>query len=253
MNWIVITTEDEVSEDSIVIKGIRSEHIQTILKKSVGDSLKVILPGQKKGLFEIISIEVDSVTVTERICENEYPLLPIHLTQVYFAMPRPQTGKKILFLSGVYGLGKINFIYWNQKNKQYLTSPLYNGKELQDILDGMSQSGNPIPSQVSYSTSQSNYLKQTKDKLCYVFDPSGKSFLGEESTIKENWQNGFYPNFLFGPESGFTLSELDVLRESGHQIVSLGNVILRTEHAFHGFLYQMNVWLEADPTGNKKP
>lgn len=248
MNWIVITKEDDFSVDSIRIYGKRKFHIQEILKKKVGDTLRVLVPGISKGIYQIREMGRDFVTVFPFRLE-EFPKLGqlCHL-HVYFALPRPQTGKKILHLAGLYGIGHLSFIFPHSKNKEFLTSPLYNGGESVEIFDGMSQSGNPHPPTLQYLKSMSDFFELISPKDTIIFDPMGVPYADFADQIAGSGNATNVCKFVFGPESGFLEAEIDRFREENLPIAKLGNVILRTEYAFHAFLHETNLILEAKAT-----
>jgi len=250
MNWIVITTEDQISGDSVRIVGIRNQHIQKILKKKVSDKIRVIIPGSKKGIFEITKITTEFVEVIPVQLEEININHPFSEIEIFFALPRPQTGKKILHLCGTYGVGKLNFIFPHLKNKEYLTSPLYSGKEIEEIYDGMAQSGNPLVTKINYIRSNDSFYQLLKRNQVVIFDPRGDSFSKFCFEI-ENVSEQLPPTqFVFGPESGFVEEEIQRFREMELRILNLGNVILRTEYAFSAFLHQINSLLEANSSRN---
>jgi RsmE family RNA methyltransferase len=245
VNWIVVTSEDEVLNGRIRIFGKRNHHIQSILNKKILDTLRVILPSREKGIYQIQNITEDYVEILplelEGLNGTSFPSM-----EVIFALPRPQTGKKILYLCGLYGIRTINFVFPHMKNKEYLTSPLYLGGEKMEIFDGMSQSGNPNPTEVIYTKSISAFFTSLNKKNTIVFDPSGLSYVNMSDTVCKLLKNEEHLKFVFGPESGFTKEELERFRDLEIPIANLGRVILRTEYAFHAFLHQTNTWLETN-------
>jgi len=248
LNWIVITSEDQVTPDSLRIYGQRYQHILYILKKKISDRIRVIIPGHKKGLYSLSRITPEFVEVVPFELEPFLFNSKFANIEIFFALPRPQTGKKILHLCGVYGIGKIHFIFPHHKNKEYLTSPLYQGGETKEIFDGMSQSGNPFVTEINYVRSPPLFHQALQQNQTFIFDPRGESFSQLGKDLKFTSYKNQVIQFVFGPESGFTLEELEVFKKMNLRIVSLGNIVLRTEYAFHGFLHETNNILEAEST-----
>ncbi|MDZ4726642.1 MAG: RsmE family RNA methyltransferase [Leptospira sp.] len=248
MNWVVLTSQDKVDGKFIQIKGPSQIHVKNILHKTLGETLKVILPDQKKGIYRILQISDESIDLEELTLENITKTQHLQNTEIIFSLPRPQTGKKILFLCGCYGVGKLTFIFPYHKNKEYLTSPLYNGKEMEEIYLGMSQSGNPYSTEINYIESFPKFLNEFPFKNAYVLHPNQKQIQSFKEDISISWEKEIFPKFIFGPESGFLEKEINEFESLGAKIVGLGNVILRTEHAFHALLHQTNTWLETDST-----
>ncbi len=249
MNWIVITKADQVIGSRIRIFGPAKIHILKILKKSVSDSLRIVRPDITRGTYRIVNIEEDYVEVEEESILGKATKPYLNNIEVFFALPRPQTGKKILHLCGAYGIGKINFIFPEDKNKEYLTSPLYNGGELTELYGGMSQTGNLYSTEIIYTRSAKDFYQRLNHKDTYVMDPEGER-LGSlfHSILTHDPPTA---KFVFGPEAGFHPFEIAKFKDMGIKIFTLGEVVLRTEYAFHAFLHESQMALEANSARNK--
>ncbi len=140
MNWILIVPEDQTGESAFSLRNERHSHIQSILKKGIGDSIKLILLNQGHFLGRI-DFQNQNETVIKLESSVSYPDFTPNITTVCI-LPRPQTGKKILHLAGCYG---VDSLFWipDGKSKEYLTSPVYNQNEsFRYLYEGMMQSGN---------------------------------------------------------------------------------------------------------------
>jgi len=251
LNWIVISETEELGSSRYCISGEKNTHLLEILKKESKDQIRVILPNKKRGKLVLESIGKEK-SIGHFLPEEEKNLPLFSNIEIIFALPRPQTGKKIFHLAGVYGISKLILTNPYAKNKEFWTSPLYNGGEIKEIESGMSQSGNIYLPKLEYNK-ESNWYKELihNPKQIYILDPTGVPYEKMKSTVLEqsNTEKLF---FCFGPESGWSESDLENFRKHSFSIVSLGSVILRTEYAFHAFLHQTNTWLEADSAGDQK-
>ncbi|TGN08194.1 RsmE family RNA methyltransferase [Leptospira ilyithenensis] len=253
MNWIVLSEEDELSSSRYRISGEKNTHLSEILKKGSKDQIRVILPDKKKGTLILESTgKEESIGYFLQEEKEENPPLFSNIETI-LALPRPQTGKKILHLAGVYGVPKLVFTNPYAKNKEFWTSPVYNGGERKELESGMSQSGNIYFPKLEYNKNP-NWFKDrvsNPDRI-YIFDKTGISYESFRETIPNRLHQEKL-SFCFGPESGWSESDLEIFKKLSFSIVSLGSVILRTEFAFHAFLHQTNTWLETDSARNQKP
>ncbi len=246
MNWIILKVSDEEKKTSLSITGAKKDHIINILKKKEGDLLKLILPGSGKFTFQIETITGSEIKGKIISQETEKQIHKFECTKVFFALPRPQTGKKIFHLCGVYGMGEICFIHPKSQNKEFWTSPLYNGGEWEEIESGLSQSGNIFPTAFSYHKQENwkEYLGPSEN--VFIFDGTGVPFENHREEIVTKALSRQKLNFCFGPESGWPQKDLDEFKFKNYRLVSLGSLVLRTEFAFHAFLHQTRTWLETD-------
>jgi len=248
LNWIVVSRQDKISANVVSFTGERKNHILSILKKQIGDTLRVLIPNLHKGIYKITDINSECILCIPIELEETRELHSLSQIELFFALPRPQTGKKILHLAGAYGIGKIHFIFPHSKNKEYKTSPLYLGGETDELLGGMSQSGNLFLPEINYLYSMSEFLHLVKSAKTIVFDPTGAPYSSMKNRLLEWDPSSFRLQFVFGPESGFLPTELEFFQEKNIPIISLGNIILRTEYAFHGFLHETRQILETKST-----
>ncbi|BDA78995.1 ribosomal RNA small subunit methyltransferase E [Leptospira kobayashii] len=253
MNWIVLSREDELGSSRYRISGEKNTHLLEILKKESNGEIRVILSGKQRGKLILESTDKEeSIGFFLPEEKEETPSLFANVETI-LALPRPQTGKKILHLAGVYGVPRLVFTNPYAKNKEFWTSPVYNGGEKKEMESGMAQSGNIYLPKLEYNK-DSNWYKDrisNPDRI-YIFDRTGISYESFKETISDKLHSEKL-SFCFGPESGWSESDLEIFRKQSFEIVSLGSVILRTEFAFHAFLHQTNTWLETDSSRNQKP
>ncbi|TGK91604.1 RsmE family RNA methyltransferase [Leptospira brenneri] len=235
MNWILVYEKELNSNHLIQLTGERHLHIQTILKKNLNESIQVVIPGSGNYLFQVHSISENSTTL-EKTESLPNVLKPLDV-KIFFSLPRPQTGKKLLHLSGGYGVHSVYFFGTDSKNKEYWTSPVY-GKDLNSYLEtGMSQTGNSqFPNvHAEKNASWRSFLKSWKGKVV-VLDREGETLSKDFLNLKETEEKFL---FVFGPESGWKPDEILFFKESGFKILSLGKINLRTEFAYSAFLHQL--------------
>ncbi|TGL90617.1 RsmE family RNA methyltransferase [Leptospira congkakensis] len=235
MNWILVYETELKNKQIVHLTGERFLHIRTILKKTPEDNVQVVIPGSGNFLFKIQSIS-DSFVSLEKLetLQDEFQSLGIH---TFFSLPRPQTGKKLLHLSGAYGVDSVYFYATESKNKEYWTSPVYTKETVSYLETGLSQTGNSrLPNlNLAKSLAWKPFLKSWKGEVL-VLDREGDEFLNDCLESKESIQNFL---FVFGPESGWKPDDIMFFKECGFKLISLGKINLRTEFAYSALLYQL--------------
>ncbi|MCW7470629.1 RsmE family RNA methyltransferase [Leptospira kanakyensis] len=233
MNWVLVYEEELNSNHLVQLTDERHTHIRTILKKDKEDKVQVVIPGSGNYLFQIQSIS-DSSTTLEKIGSLPDVLNPLSI-HTFFSLPRPQTGKKLLHLSGAYGVNSVYFYATESKNKEYWTSPVYSKDTLSYLETGLCQTGNHrLPNlTLAKSLPWKPFLKSWKGKI-FVLDREGEDspsiFLDSIKTEEEVL-------FVFGPESGWKSEDILFFKDCGITMVSLGKINLRTEFAYSAFLH----------------
>ncbi|TGL14308.1 RsmE family RNA methyltransferase [Leptospira meyeri] len=235
MNWILVYEKELIQNHIVILTGERHTHIRTILKKDKEDTIQVVIPFSGNFLFKIQSTNETSTTLEKsNSLPNILKPLPIH---IFFSLPRPQTGKKILHLCGAYGVNSVYFHTTESKNKEYWTSPVYTKDTISYLETGLSQTGNHILTNLhlAQSVSWKPFLKAWKGKVI-VLDREGENLAEGIDKIQKSFEEIL---FVFGPESGWKPDDLLFFKESGFMLVSLGKINLRTEFAFSALLHQL--------------
>ncbi|TGK86789.1 RsmE family RNA methyltransferase [Leptospira noumeaensis] len=237
MNWILVYEEELNSNHLVQLTDERHTHIRTILKKDKGEKIQVVIPSSGNYLFQIQDIS-DSSTTLEKLNYLPDVLKPLSI-HTFFSLPRPQTGKKLLHLSGAYGVDSVYFYATESKNKEYWTSPVYVKDTLSYLETGLIQTGNyKLPKiQLAQSSPWKTFLKTWKGKV-FVLDREGEN---HSSVLLEfaNAADNDNPVFVFGSESGWKPDDLLFFKECGFKTVSLGQINLRTEFAYSALLHQL--------------
>ncbi|GBF48992.1 RNA methyltransferase, RsmE family [Leptospira ryugenii] len=242
MNWIVIRAEDPFENGIYTIQGDRHRHIQTILQKKTNDTVRALLTNVWRGICRIVHQTSNETSLQIISIDSQKPIRKEH--SFSFALPRPQTGKKIFYLSGCFGIGTLQFFLPETRNQEYLTSPLYRGKEYEDYAKGMSQTGNIFQAEIHYSKERHWKPKTEDQRTIFVFHPEGEAF----SDLRDVYLASNSIEHIFGPESGFLENDLRYYQSLGAKIVRLSDLSLRTEDAYLAALYQTDVWLKTHAT-----
>jgi 16S rRNA (uracil1498-N3)-methyltransferase len=244
MNLIILTDSDRRADNSFCLTDHRADHIRTILKAGVGDTIEVGLLNGPQGRARIVSVDSTQVVLQ---CDTWHDLALVEpQIDLICALPRPQTLKKVLITSAMMGVRSLHLIRANRVEKSYFQSPLIQPEQqLPYLVEGLAQGKltrlplvrvherfrqffeDDLP-QLSVDTSVKPPRllcdSETDDRLDQVFDPAMKEVI-----------------VAVGPEGGWVPFELELMHELGFHSFTLGRWTLRVEHAVTAALAQIEL------------
>ncbi len=242
MNLIILQTSDMLSDGRYVLTGERADHINNILRASQGDTLEVGLLNGARGCGVVCSVAKSEVVLN---CTFEDEVLrPAVQVDVVCALPRPQTLKKVLHSAAAMGVGNLYFIRSARVEKSYFHSPMLKPENYERFLiEGLSQGKNTCLPKVSFYDKFKAFMVDTLADLDgvysyrkIVFSPDGEHNLLQAGISTEK------PVLIaLGPEGGWVPFELELMKSSGFESVTLGNWILRVENALVASLAQLEL------------
>jgi len=247
MNLIILTEQDQSGDTHYRLTDNRAEHIRTILKLEVGDHVEVGLLNGPVGVAVVEKIGLNEVIIRRGVLQS-LPL-PNCKIDLICALPRPQTLKKILLISAMMGVRRLDLIRANRVERSYYQSPLLEPANYAPFLiEGLSQGKRTRLPEVAIherfrpffedhlpSCEANMDVNDTYDAKV-VPDLDNKKSL---STI--GVANARNILLAIGPEGGWVPFEIDKMREQGFQAVTLGPWVLRVEHAVTAALAQIEL------------
>ena len=248
MNMLLCRPEQMIRTESglmqcAVTDARRIEHIKNILKLQEGDDCKVGLLNQ--GCFQgrISSVENSQVVVDFELANMELPPAKMPLT-LFIAMQRPNTLKKVIHCAVTMGVEKICFFGSYKVEKSYWQSSVLQEKNLQFELDlALEQCKDPIEPEITFC----RYFKSFTEEILPQFMAENPIFIAHPAGSANNVSkvmaecSAKHCGLIVGPEGGFTEYEVGRLQESGVNLLSLGNRVLRTEFALAALLEIFNL------------
>ena len=232
----------------------RYEHVRKILKKHVGDEVDAGIateapfapaPGSI-GIARIESLDDKGMRLAYRPVREADPLPPIRLI---LGFPRPIQANRIFKDLTSLGLAELILTGTELGEKSYLESDFFRAKEYRrPLLEGAEQAANPRLAKVSQFWS----LRQCLDGLDagdatmspeepswsggrhLALHPDDKASALSIALARRALATGTKPQpvtMAIGSERGWTEHELDMLRDHGFEVCSLGSRILKTETA----------------------
>ena len=241
MNLIMLS-EQEREGNRFILTDDRADHIRSVLKLEVGDSVEIGLINGPSG-----TALVESVTETS-VCLNVDRLTgyqePLPLVDLIVALPRPQSLKKVLWICGTMGVRRLHLIRANRVEKSYYDSPLLEtGNYERFLLEGMSQGKQTRKPEVYIHERFKPFFEDHLPNLERDEKSTSVKLLCEmESTasLKQSVSDQVERLLIaVGPEGGWVPFETELIASAGFLPFSLGRWVLRVESAVTAALAQV--------------
>ncbi len=226
MNIILLDQQDFTSATEVCIRGLRASHINTVLRATCGDCLKIGLLNQQLGSAVITDIAANAITMVVTLTVDAPPPCPVHLV---LALPRPKMLKRIVRTVAELGIKQLTLLNSYRVEKSYWQSPALRAQNIDEYLRlGLAQAGDTILPQVTIEKRFKPFAEDrlpalAEDRLAFVAHPG-------VSTVTTSNVNADML-LAIGPEGGFIPYEIEKLQASGLQLLDLGERILRVETA----------------------
>jgi 16S rRNA (uracil1498-N3)-methyltransferase len=234
MNLVLLLPEDFVSEDRVILRGRRCEHIANVHRASAGDELVVGVLDGKVGSGRIERITADEVEMTIALHRDPPPSLDVTLV---IALPRPKVFNRVLAGATSMGVKRLFFVNSWRVEKSYWTSPrLSEENRREQVIAGLEQARDTVMPAVALR----RFFRR------FVEDELPEIAAGTTAVVAHPKASGECPRHLggaitlaIGPEGGFIDAEIASLVRAGFRPVSLGPRILRVETAVAALLARL--------------
>lgn len=226
MNLILLSSDDFISPQRVVLRDRRKAHVETIHRAQTGDNLRV---GQLNGLMgtgEVVRLDDQELELN--VSFHETPPAPLTLTLI-LALPRPKMLKRILQTVSSMGVKNIHLINSYRVDKSFWGSPLLQIEKLQEQLSlGLEQARDTMMPTIHLHQRFKPFVEDELPRIAegtqaFVAHPgvthACPTAIDQEITL------------AIGPEGGFIPYEIDKLAECGFLPITLGERILRVETA----------------------
>jgi len=231
VNLLLFTADELGADNSLRLHDQRLRHILEVHRASVGDSVRV---GQVEGLMgsaQITSLDKHEAVLSVELCQEPPPKLPLTLV---LALPRPKMLRRILRAVAEFGVAELHLINSYRVEKSFWQTPVLGADVIREyMLQGLQQARDT----------------RLPDVHCHErFKPFAQDMLpglleGRRGLLAHpgDWPacpSGLHNKTLLiiGPEGGFIPYEVDLMRDAGCEVVSLGPRILRVENALPSLL-----------------
>jgi 16S rRNA (uracil1498-N3)-methyltransferase len=237
MNLLVFR-EHEIEANVGWVRGDRAIHVREVLKKNVGDDLKVGVACRGRALGTIREITPSGIAVELSELRPEAPP-SVHLV---VALPRPLALSRLLHTAASFGIVHIDLIRAWKVPRSYFASPrLAPSRIEEDLLLGAEQGGQTW---VPTATVHDGFRRFVEDELPihpHLGEPASRFILEPESTqfLATSLPLLSRVSLAFGAEGGFIPSEVESFHQAGFRSICLGPAILTTEIAVAASLAQL--------------
>ncbi len=226
MNLILLRKTDFSDETIAVIKGRQFEHAATVIGAETDDTLKIGLLGGRTGTARVIEKTNDSIKLDTLFFKDPPAPLPLKLV---IAVPRPKVLKRILVCASSMGVKEIYLMRTWRVEKSYLLSPALE----KDVIDeqlilGLEQAGDTIMPKVELKKLFKPFIMDELPEIIKGTMPLA-AHPGSEDKCPHSLNRP--ATLVIGPEGGFIPYEIETLKKIGCIPVSIGERILRVEHA----------------------
>lgn len=224
MNLILLFQEDFIDENKVSLKGRRLNHVLSVHRAQLGDTLKIGIVNGKIGTGLITSLTTDALEMEVKL--TDAPPKPSNI-QIILAMTRPKVFKRVLQDLTTMGVKKIFVIKTWRVDKSYWGSSYLNNEALlKHMILGLEQGKDTILPEVHIKKLFKPFVE---DEIPDIIRGT-KAIVAHPTSNKECPYNLKEPITLaIGPEGGFIPYEVEMLKNQGFEIVNLGDRILRTE------------------------
>ncbi len=220
---------------NIHIVGDDYHHIVRVMRMQPGDRVEIVFPDGKTAISEIVAITEDVVELTIVGWDEKVRELPVEVTIGISLLKKDNFD--MVVQKGT-ELGASRFLPFHAERSVVKLDDKKAAKKLirwQKIAkEAAEQSERNFIPDVEKPCSLEAIIsrKDTFDFCCVAYEESGRNFeSGNFFQTLEQMEKGHSILFLFGPEGGFSETEIRLLEEENFIFCGLGPRILRAETA----------------------
>lgn len=224
MNLILLFNKDYIAPNRVVLKDFRKEHITTVLKSKVGETLCVGLCDGLMGEGCVICISDDEIVLDISLTQKPPNALPVTLIM---PLPRPHVLKRTLQCAASLGIKKIFILNFNRVEKSLWNSSALKPAAIREqLILGLQQAKDTLMPEVMIKRSFKAFVEKELASLIQGTIPL-LAHPGSPSTCPKDLEKPI--TLLIGPEGGIIDHELHMLSGIGFKTIDLGPRILKVE------------------------
>lgn len=225
--------ENQIKDDLIEILNEDINHIKNVLRLNIGEKIKICNTDNSKNyISEIIEISSKAVIckIEEEVLAEAEGNIELHIYQGL-----PKADKMELIIQKATELGALEFIPVNFKRSIVKISPKDESKKIdrwQKIAEvAAKQSGRDVIPKVRNIENIKNICEKIEeyDIVLLAYELEENNYIKNELLKIKNTKETYKIAVVIGPEGGIDTEEVNILKQAGAKVISLGKRILRTE------------------------
>ena len=237
-------SEEQINGENAYIEGSDVNHIANVLRMKPGEELLISVKGDWDYLCKIVDIETDRVNL--KVLESmEQRELPVNITLLQGI---PKSDKLEMIIQKAVELGVSEIIPVKTKrvvvkiDEKKVDTKVNRWNAIAE--SAAKQSKRSIIPKVHEPMSIDNALEIVKDFGVKLIPYENADGIDKTRKILDNMDKTKNIAVFIGPEGGFEESEVEMIKNSGFEVITLGKRILRTETAGLALLSNIMIRLE---------
>ena len=237
-------SEEQINGENAYIEGSDVNHIANVLRMKPGEELLISVRGDWDYLCKIVDIETDRVNL--KVLESmEQRELPVNITLLQGI---PKSDKLEMIIQKAVELGVSEIIPVKTKrvvvkiDEKKVDTKVNRWNAIAE--SAAKQSKRSIVPKVYEPMSIDNALEIVKDFGVKLIPYENADGIDKTRKILDNMDKTKNIAVFIGPEGGFEVAEVEIIKNSGFEVITLGKRILRTETAGLALLSNIMIRLE---------
>ena len=237
-------SEEQINGENAYIEGSDVNHIANVLRMKPGEELLISVKGDWDYLCKIVDIETDRVNL--KVLESmEQRELPVNITLLQGI---PKSDKLEMIIQKAVELGVSEIIPVKTKrvvvkiDEKKADTKVNRWNAIAE--SAAKQSKRSIIPKVFEPMSIDNALEIVKDFGVKLIPYENADGIDKTRKILDNMDKTKDIAVFIGPEGGFEEAEVERIKNSGFEVITLGKRILRTETAGLALLSNIMIRLE---------
>jgi RsmE family RNA methyltransferase len=231
MNLVLLKSTDFNDDATIEVSGSQLKHLVDIKKLRVGMELTVGVLNGDIGIAKVLDVKPNAALLS--VVSWMAPPKPLDVT-VVLGLPRPQTLKKVIGSMVAMGVKRIFLIQTNRVEKSYWDSSLLHQENFdRHVHLGLEQGVDTVWPEFFF---RKRFRPFVEDELPQLAAETCPLVAHPYNAVPAPASVDQPITLLVGPEGGFNDFEMALVQEVGFQSVSLGQRVMRVEHALPALL-----------------
>lgn len=244
---IVIFEKHELVNNRLLLGERRQNHIQSILKLTVGDTLRIGMVNGNMGQGTIVAVREQGIEVDVHL---DQPPVFSRQIDLILALPRPIMLQRIIKQATVLGVRNIYLIRSARVEKSFFHSPVLHPDKLQTLLfEGLEQAiDTQLPEVFVYHRFKPfvEDIVPTLKGSGIIAHPGVEASLPEVFSVRQSSERRIL--LAVGPEGGWNEYELECFVQKGFAGFSMGSRILHVDTAVVVLLGQLQLLQDMNGT-----